>query len=103
MSSPVSAAWITELILQDMRHHRFLLGLERIGLTADDHFLDIRSVVAALMGLDARRLHESWTDTYMGYLQLAAGYESDGSGENLRSLASLCYAQMQRITEGIGR
>lgn len=98
IQSVVNTDLILHLILQDMRHRRFILALEKIGFDADNQYLDIGRVVAGLMGIPGNAIPDEWLDTYCQYLDLAAGYPEDGTGASLKSLAQLCYEHIMNIS-----
>lgn len=88
---------IIHLIVQDMRHFQLITRLEKAGFDSDMQMLSISTVVAALMGIPNGDMDDCWLNSYMDLLELAAGFEMEGTGKNLQPLAELCYNKLERL------
>jgi hypothetical protein len=80
---------VVGLIIQDMKNHQLLKGLENLGFTNSDgeHTTNLLDVVARLMSIPKGRVSDPWIDTYMDFIFQSAKCEITPLGENLRTLA----------------
>lgn len=90
---------ITNLILQDLRHHQLIAGLHQARLYVDVHDLDIMEIVAQLMGISCERLSDQWSEMYFRFMDRAAEYEVTNRGKALEPLAEECYRFMAALTD----
>lgn len=83
--------FIVELILQDLKHHQLVIGLDRLNLDPGYcHFLGIMELVQKLMKVPEERGDDFSTD-YHDYMQKCDDFPISPSGEEMRGLAGECY------------
>lgn len=80
---------VVKLIIQDMKNHQLLKGLENLGFTNGDgeHTTNIVEIVARLMSIPKGSVSDPWVDTYMDFIFQSAKCDITPLGENLRTLA----------------
>lgn len=60
---------IIQLIQQDIKHTRFIESLNALGLTADQYYLNLSTIIFELVGIDCSKVEKSDVILNM-YLQL---------------------------------
>jgi hypothetical protein len=85
---------IVQLIIQDMKNHQLLNGMEKLGFGTENdfHTTNILDIVAQLIGIPKHQLSDDWCQTYMDFIIQAGKYEITSLGENLQPLAEASYA-----------
>ena len=91
---------IIQLIQQDLKHHQLLLGLEQIGLHAEDtHHLKLLSIIAQLMQVPQGEIDDEWSVVYVNYMQEATRFKITATGETLLPLATACYGRLRNLLD----
>lgn len=75
---------IIALIQQDIQHTQFIESLNALGLTADNYYLNLNSIIFDLMQLDRSTFEksEAITDMYYKLIQEAVSARTDTNKPN---------------------
>ncbi len=79
---------IIEAIKQDMRFNQYISALRELGIEAYNFDLDLMGIVAKLMKVN---ITDSWMELYVTELNKCECLPIKPMGENLNSLAEVCY------------
>lgn len=90
---------ITELIRQNMRQYQLVYRLEQLGMEMDNHYLDLCSIVAQLLGLPRQQIPDSFVNLYCRFLDEAGPLPLTGTGEYLEPLARRCFHTLKTSIE----
>lgn len=90
---------IIKLIQQDIQHTQFIENLNALGLTADNYYLNLNSIIFDLMQLDRSTFEksEATTDLYYNLIQEAVSKQIDR--EEILQEAEKVYRFLERFQE----
>ena len=94
MASP---AIIKALILEDLRHNQLLYGLEKLGISMDEHHLCLLDVIVALLGVE--EVSDELGFLYIEFMQSSVELKIEPLGKNLKPIALECYEAILRCVE----
>ncbi len=92
---------IIALIQQDIQHTQFIENLNALGLTADNYYLNLNSIIFDLMQLDRSTFEKSEvaTDLYYNLIQEVVSVRTDR--DKIQQYAERVYEQLMTYSSKV--
>jgi hypothetical protein len=94
---------IIQLIIQELKHHRLILGLRNLGFESDIDSFSLFEIILPLLGIevgpdqDYTGVLEKLYNTYYEYLDKVEEYPINSLNKDLEPLAKISYESLINI------
>ncbi|MEL7146991.1 MAG: hypothetical protein AAFO69_11520 [Bacteroidota bacterium] len=91
---------IVQLIRQDLKHHKLISGLTKLGFEDDGAYqLDNHAIITKLMGLPKERVSDTWNEIYLSFMQDTQTIETQQMDIEIDRIADRCYKMLKSLVK----